>query len=67
MTNECTTPVIIACVELDLGFGIAAQRDPQAGALPYRAVLDSCVVRALPAAEGVDGWLAVAEATTLRA
>lgn len=48
MTYECTTPVIIACVELDLGFGIAAQRDPQAG-------------------EGVDGWLAVAEAITLRA
>jgi hypothetical protein len=34
MTNECTTPVIIAV---------------------------------LPAAEGVDGWLAVAEAITLRA
>ena len=32
---------------------------------PYRAALDSCVVRALPATPGVAGWLAVAEAATL--
>lgn len=32
---------------------------------PYRAALDSCVVRALPADPSMEGWLAVAEAATL--
>jgi len=34
---------------------------------PYRATLDSCVVRALPADPSMEGWLAVAEAATLPA
>jgi alkanesulfonate monooxygenase SsuD/methylene tetrahydromethanopterin reductase-like flavin-dependent oxidoreductase (luciferase family) len=32
---------------------------------PYRAALDSCVVRALPAEAGAAGWLAIAAAATL--
>ena len=32
--------------------------------LPYRSVLDCCVVRALPDGDGIDDWLAVAEAAT---
>jgi alkanesulfonate monooxygenase SsuD/methylene tetrahydromethanopterin reductase-like flavin-dependent oxidoreductase (luciferase family) len=32
---------------------------------PYRAALDSCVVRALPATGDAAGWLTVAEAATL--
>lgn len=34
---------------------------------PYRAALDSCVVRGLTAAPGADGWLEIAAAATLRA
>jgi hypothetical protein len=34
---------------------------------PYRAALDSCVVRALAAEPGATGWLEIAEAATLRA
>ena len=33
----------------------------------YREALDSCVVRALTAEPGADGWLAIAAAATLRA
>lgn len=35
--------------------------------LPYRESLDSCVVRALPTRDSLDGWLAVARAATLPA
>jgi alkanesulfonate monooxygenase SsuD/methylene tetrahydromethanopterin reductase-like flavin-dependent oxidoreductase (luciferase family) len=44
--------------------GVAAA-DPaatRAGLDPYRSVLDECVVRALPATDDVDAWLAVATA-----
>jgi alkanesulfonate monooxygenase SsuD/methylene tetrahydromethanopterin reductase-like flavin-dependent oxidoreductase (luciferase family) len=34
----------------------------RAGLLPYRALLDCCVVRALPDGDAVDDWLRVAEA-----
>ena len=34
----------------------------RAALLPYRALLDCCVVRALPDGDGVDDWLRVAEA-----
>ena len=34
---------------------------------PYREALDSCVVRALTAEPGADGWLGIAAAATLRA
>lgn len=34
---------------------------------PYRAALDSCVVRALTPEPGPDGWLEIAAAATLRA
>jgi alkanesulfonate monooxygenase SsuD/methylene tetrahydromethanopterin reductase-like flavin-dependent oxidoreductase (luciferase family) len=49
--------------------GVAAD-DPAAIAgllVPHRAALDRCVVRALPAADDLEGWLAVARAATLRA
>lgn len=44
--------------------GVAA-RDAEelaAALLPYRALLDCCVVRALPAGDEIDAWLRVAEA-----
>ena len=50
--------------------GVAATERSQVPGLlaPYRAVLDSCVVRALPAGPSVDELLAIAEAAaTLRA
>ncbi len=49
--------------------GVAAVDPAQASVLlaPYRAALDSCVVRALPLQPGADGWLEIAEAATLRA
>lgn len=49
--------------------GVAAAGADQVAALlsPYREALDSCVVRALPASDSVDGWLAVARAATLPA
>lgn len=34
---------------------------------PYRAALDSCIVRGLPAGDAPEDWLAIAEAATLRA
>lgn len=34
----------------------------RAALLPYRAVLDCCVVRALPDGDSIDDWLTVAEA-----
>jgi alkanesulfonate monooxygenase SsuD/methylene tetrahydromethanopterin reductase-like flavin-dependent oxidoreductase (luciferase family) len=45
--------------------GIALER-PDASELaqrlqPYRAVLDTCVVRGLPASDDVDAWLEIAE------
>jgi len=47
--------------------GIAAADPADVTALlaPYRAALDSCVVRALPAEADAAGWLAIAEAATL--
>ena len=47
--------------------GIATDDPRKVAALlePYRAALDSCVVRALPADPSMEGWLAVAEAATL--
>lgn len=44
--------------------GVAATdgADLRAALLPYRTILDCCVVRALPDGDGVDDWLAVAEA-----
>lgn len=49
--------------------GVAAAQRAEAVALlaPYRAALDSCVVRALPAEAGAAGWLEIAEAATLHA
>jgi alkanesulfonate monooxygenase SsuD/methylene tetrahydromethanopterin reductase-like flavin-dependent oxidoreductase (luciferase family) len=49
--------------------GVAASEAAETSALlaPYRAALDSCVVRALPAETGVAGWLEIAEAATLPA
>lgn len=44
--------------------GVAA-RDAEelaAALLPYRALLDCCVVRALPSGDEIDAWLQVAEA-----
>ncbi len=48
--------------------GVAASAPEGVAALlePYRTALDSCVVRALPADPSMEGWLAVAEAATLR-
>jgi len=48
--------------------GVAANNPDEIPALlaPYRAALDSCVVRALPATPDIAGWLAVAEAATLQ-
>ena len=49
--------------------GVAAVDPAEVPALlaPYREALDSCVVRALPAEPGADGWLEIAAAATLRA
>ena len=49
--------------------GVAAVDPTEVPALlaPYRAALDSCVVRALAAEPGADGWLEIAAAATLRA
>lgn len=48
--------------------GVSAERAEEVPALlaPYREVLDTCVVRALPASDAVDDWIAIAEAATLR-
>ena len=48
--------------------GVAAEDPGEVPALlaPYRAVLDSCVVRALPVGEGVDELIAIAEAAAGR-
>ena len=48
--------------------GVAADRPERAPVLlePYRASLDSCVVRGLPRADDLDGWLELARAATLR-
>ncbi len=48
--------------------GVAAEDPAAIPALlaPHRAALDRCVVRALPAADDAQGWLAVARAATLR-
>lgn len=46
--------------------GVAVE-DPthlRSALLPYRSVLDCCVVRALPDGDDIDAWLAVAEAAT---
>lgn len=48
------------------GVATPAPRGVAALLAPYRAALDSCVVRALPADPSMEGWLAVAEAATLR-
>lgn len=47
--------------------GVAAALPEQVPALlrPYRASLDSCVVRGLPVHDSLDGWLDVARAATL--
>lgn len=44
--------------------GVACEdpHDLPAALAPYRVALDSCVVRALPQADDVDAWLAVARA-----
>lgn len=49
--------------------GVAAVDPTEVPALlaPYRAALDSCVVRALAAEPDANGWLEVAAAATLRA
>lgn len=49
--------------------GVAAPDAREVPALlaPYRAALDSCVVRALPVASDAAGWLEIATAATLRA
>jgi alkanesulfonate monooxygenase SsuD/methylene tetrahydromethanopterin reductase-like flavin-dependent oxidoreductase (luciferase family) len=49
--------------------GVAAQRADEVPALlaPYRAALDTCVVRGLPASDAIEDWIAIAEAATLRA
>ena len=48
--------------------GVACEDPADLGAAlaPYRVALDSCVVRALPAGDDVDGWLAVARAAAPR-
>lgn len=48
------------------GIATAAAGDVATLLEPYRAALDSCVVRALPADPSMEGWLAIAEAATLR-
>ena len=47
--------------------GIAAADPAEVPALlaPYREALDNCVVRALPAGDAPEDWLAIAEAATL--
>ena len=49
--------------------GVAAETPEAVAALldPYREVLDSCIVRALPVGDAPEDWLAVARAATLRA
>jgi alkanesulfonate monooxygenase SsuD/methylene tetrahydromethanopterin reductase-like flavin-dependent oxidoreductase (luciferase family) len=49
--------------------GVAAETPVAVAALlaPYREVLDSCIVRALPVGDAPEDWLAVARAATLRA
>jgi hypothetical protein len=49
------------------GIATANPAEVRALLLPYREALDSCVVRALPASDAMDDWLAVAEAATLPA
>jgi hypothetical protein len=48
---------------------VAAETPEAVAALldPYREVLDSCIVRALPVGDAPEDWLAVARAATLRA
>jgi alkanesulfonate monooxygenase SsuD/methylene tetrahydromethanopterin reductase-like flavin-dependent oxidoreductase (luciferase family) len=48
--------------------GVAAEKPTEVPALlaPYRATLDSCVVRPLAADPGATGWLEIAEQATLR-
>ena len=45
-----------------VGVAVSDPADLRAALLPYRAVLDCCVVRALPDGDDIDDWLAVAEA-----
>jgi alkanesulfonate monooxygenase SsuD/methylene tetrahydromethanopterin reductase-like flavin-dependent oxidoreductase (luciferase family) len=49
--------------------GVAASDPAEVPGLlaPYREALDSCIVRALPASDALEDWLAVAEAATLPA
>jgi len=47
------------------GVAVADPREVPRLLAPYRAALDSCIVRALPAGSAVEDWLAVAEAATL--
>lgn len=49
------------------GVAAADAREVPALLTPYRAALDSCVVRALPVASDAEGWLEIATAATLRA
>lgn len=48
--------------------GVACEdpMDLAAALAPYRVALDSCIVRALPAGDDVDAWLAVARAAAPR-
>ena len=45
-----------------VGVAAADSAELRAALLPYRAILDICVVRALPDGDAIDDWLRVAEA-----
>jgi len=49
--------------------GVAAEEPTEVPGLlaPYRAALDSCVVRALAVEPSAEGWLEIAAGATLRA
>jgi alkanesulfonate monooxygenase SsuD/methylene tetrahydromethanopterin reductase-like flavin-dependent oxidoreductase (luciferase family) len=45
-----------------VGVASSGPADLRAALLPYRAILDTCIVRGLPDGDAVDDWLRVAEA-----
>jgi hypothetical protein len=47
--------------------GMTARQDPDPSQLAQLgARVDTCVVRALPASDAIEAWIALAEAATLR-
>lgn len=60
--NSAAYRALFADQDGPIGVAAADATGLRAALLPYRALLDCCVVRALPDGDAIDDWLRVAEA-----